>query len=189
MIFACATTPERRAARRAGLETVLVGLGARRGVPEGRVVSFGLAGGLTDELESGTVIDATRVVDEGGAVLWEGEPLGVAGALRGTMLAATRIIDDPDERRRLHGATGADAVDLESGPLARSGRLVGCLRVVSDTPARRLQGIEASVRPDGKVECSGLTRAFVRSPRGVVQAIGDARRAIRTLRTVAEGLA
>src|SRR5439155_24647507 len=143
LILACATTPERRAARRAGLQTALLGLAARRRLPEsGRLVSFGLAGGVRDELESGTVIDATRVVDEQGTVLWEGGPLGVAGARRGTMLAATRIIDDPTERRRLGDATGADAVDLESGPLARTGRLAGCLRVVSDTPSRTLQGIE-----------------------------------------------
>jgi len=100
----------------------------------------GIAGALTSELPVGTVIDATRVVDESGTVLWEGGPLGASPARTGTILGASRIVDDPAERARLHAQTGADAVDMESGALARSGRLVGCLRAISDTadaPARR----------------------------------------------------
>ena len=58
--------------------------------------------------------------------------------MRGTILASERVVDDPAERRELHERTGADAVDLESGPLARSGRLRGVLRAVSDTPERGL---------------------------------------------------
>src|SRR5262249_53699943 len=122
--------------RRLG-RTALVGLGASRGLPEGRIVSFGIAGALAPDLPLGTVIDATRVVDESGAVLWEGSPLGAASARTGTILGASRIVDDPGERARLHAQTGAQAVDMESGPLARSGRLVGGLRALSDTPARR----------------------------------------------------
>jgi hypothetical protein len=100
--FACATAAERRVARRAGARSALVGLGARNGVPEGPVVSFGLVGALRDDLASGTVVDATRIVDVEGTVLWEGGPLGVQGAERVTILAADAIVDDPAERRRLH---------------------------------------------------------------------------------------
>src|SRR3989449_5839288 len=126
-------TVEERIARRLG-RTAVVGLGASRGVPEGRLVSFGIAGALAPDLPVGTVIDATRVVDESGAVLWEGAPLGASSARTGTILGASRIVDDPAERARLHAQTGADAGDLESGALARSGRLVGCLRRLRDTP-------------------------------------------------------
>ena len=129
MTFACATSAERRVARRSGARSALVGLGAANGVPEGLVVSFGLAGALRDGLASGTVLDATRVVDAEGSVLWEGGPLGVPGAEAVTMLAADEVVDDPAERRRLHELTGADAVDLESGPLARSGRLRGVVQI------------------------------------------------------------
>src|SRR5439155_11521698 len=62
LILACATTAEARAARRAGLRTALVGLRGVNGVPDGEVVSYGLAGAL-DGLPRGTVLDATRVVD------------------------------------------------------------------------------------------------------------------------------
>ena len=166
LTFACAMTVEERIARRLG-RTALVGLGASRGVPEGRLVSFGIAGALAPDLPVGTVIDATRVVDESGAVLWEGAPLGAARARTGTILGASRIVDDPAERARLHERTGAEAVDMESGPLARSGRLAGCLRAVSDTPSRRLGGVIRQSpcrvfgvpRPDGPAESSGNLRA------------------------------
>ncbi|MGB2952333.1 MAG: hypothetical protein WBB74_02935 [Gaiellaceae bacterium] len=178
--FACATTAEARAARRAGARAALVGLACANGFPGGELVSFGLAGAL-DGLRTGTVIDAARIVDERGEVLWEGEPLGVPGAVRGTILAAERVIDDPDERRRLYEATGADAADLESGPLARTGRLRGVLRAVSDTPERTLHGICAAVTPQGRYHWPGLVRAFAREPRGFTQAAADAKRALARL--------
>jgi hypothetical protein len=80
LTFACATQAERRVARRAGAATALVGLGAANGVPDGPLVSFGLAGALRGGLAPGTVVDATRIVDVEGRVLWEGGPLGVDGA-------------------------------------------------------------------------------------------------------------
>src|SRR4029450_12793906 len=107
---------------------------------------------LPPDLPVATVIAATRVVDESGAVLWEGAPLGATSARTGTILGASRIVDDPAERARLHAQTGAEAVDMESGPLARSGRLVGCLRAVSDTPSRRLGGGGRGGTPAGRVE-------------------------------------
>jgi len=185
--FACATAAERRVARRSGARSALVGLGARNGVPDGPVVSFGLAGALRDGLAPGTVVDATRIVDVEGTVLWEGGPLGVPGAERVTILAAEEIVDDPAERRRLHEHTGADAADLESGPLARTGRLRGVLRAVSDTPERGLNGIAAGVTEDGRTNWPALAHAFVRDPRAVARAASDARRALGRLGEAARG--
>jgi hypothetical protein len=183
LTFACAMTVEERLARRLG-PTVRVGLRVANGVPEGRLVSFGIAGALRDDLPVGTVIDATRVVDERGATLWEGGPLGVAGARTGTILGAAGVVDDPAERRRLHAETGADAVDMESGPLARSGRLAGCIRAVSDTPVRRLGGLARAAKPCGETDLRGLAAALVRAPRETARAAADARRALRALRSV-----
>ena len=184
LTFACAMTVEERIARRLG-RTAVVGLGASKGVPDGRLVSFGIAGALSGELAVGTVIDATRVVDESGAVLWEGGPLGASPARTGTILGASRIVDDPAERARLHEATGADAVDMESGALARSGRLVGCLRAISDTPTHRLGGVAQGATPDGGVDVVGFLRGFVREPAVTVRAARGARRALRSLERVA----
>jgi adenosylhomocysteine nucleosidase len=185
LTFAAAMTAEEKIARRLG-PTVRVGLAARNGVPtDTRLVSFGIAGSLRGDLPIGTVIDATRVVDESGETLWEGSPLGVAGATTGTILGATRIVDDPGERRRLRDATGADAVDMESGPLARSGRLAGCIRAISDTPDRRLGGIAHGAKSDGRVDVPGLLAGFAREPRVTFRAAMDARRALKALEAVA----
>jgi hypothetical protein len=185
--FACATTAERRVARRAGARSALVGLRAANGVPDGLLVSFGLAGALRDGLAPGTVVDATRVVDVEGTVLWEGGPLGVPGAQPVTMLAAEAVVDDPAERRRLHERTGADTADLESGPLARSGRLSGVLRAVSDTPERSLGGLAQAAKPRGTTDWPALVRAFAREPRASARAAGDARRALARLGEAAKG--
>jgi hypothetical protein len=184
LTFACAMTVEERIARRLG-RTAVVGLGASSGIPEGQLVSFGIAGALSAELPIGTVIDATRVVDESGAVLWEGGPLGASPARTGTILGASRIVDDPDERARLHARTGADAVDMESGPLARSGRLVGCLRAVSDTPTRRLGGVAEGAKPNGEVDVLGFLRGFARQPFVTLRAAVGARRALSALEALA----
>jgi hypothetical protein len=178
--LACATRAELRAARRTGARVALVGLGARNGVPDGPLVSFGLAGALRDDLPVGTVLDATRVVDAHGSLLWSGAGLGVSRSA--TILAADAIVDDPAERRRLHAQTGADAVDLESGALARTGRLRGVVRAVSDTPSRPLDGLVGGVNADGGISWSGLARAFARSPRSFVRSASDARRALDGLK-------
>ena len=186
--LACATSAELKAGRHSGAPVALVGLGAANGLPAGPLISFGLGGGIADGLVCGDVIDADRVVDAAGAVLWEGCPVGVPGARVGTMLAVDRVIDDPAERRRLHAATGAIAVDMESGAIARAGRLVGCVRVISDTAERPLDGLDGAVRESGQLDPVGLVRAFLRSPAGFVRAAGDGRRALRVLERTAEAI-
>jgi nucleoside phosphorylase len=176
---------EERAARHLG-QTVRVGLGAASGVPaEGRLVSFGIAGALAPDLEVGTVIDATRVVDEEGKVLWEGPPLGVSPARTGTILGASRIVDEPGDRAALHRASGADAVDMESGALARSGRLAGCIRAISDTPDRGLGGLAEGVTPSGDPNPLGLARGFARAPVATARAAANSLRALKRLEAVA----
>ncbi|HKP18338.1 MAG TPA: hypothetical protein VJT84_07650 [Gaiellaceae bacterium] len=186
MTAACATLAEARAARKAGLEAVVVGIGARRGVPAGELVSFGVAGSL-DGLDVGTVVDATRVVDEHGQVLWEGAGLGVEGARSGTILATDHVLDDPAERRRLHEATGADVVDMESGVLAATGRLRGAVRAVSDTPARPLGPLAHAVSPDGRPRVAKALTALVRRPSAAAQALANIRRALRALSSASTG--
>jgi adenosylhomocysteine nucleosidase len=185
--LACATAAELRVARRSGARSALVGLGAQNGLPEGPLVSFGLAGALRDGLAPGTVVDATRVVDAEGAVLWDDGPLGVAGAEPVTILAVDAIVDDPAERRRLHELTGADAADLESGALARSGRLQGVLRAVSDTPSRPLKGLAGGVKQNGGYDWAALARVFARSPRGFLRSAIDGQRALGRLGEAAKG--
>jgi hypothetical protein len=178
MIAACATGSEERAARRAGWETARVGICASRGVPAGELVSFGVAGGL-DGLPIGTVIDATRVVDEQGLTLWEGEGFGVGRP--GTVLAMSRLVDDPAELRRLHEQTGADAVDMESGVLAATGRLRGVVRAISDTPDEPLGPLGKAVTPEGRAKPLGFLAALATEPSGTTRALRNIRRALKAL--------
>lgn len=180
MTFVCATRLEARAGRRAGLRTAVVGIGAPRPLPEGRLVSFGIAGALHDGLAPGDVIDAVRVVDEDGATLWQGAPLGVAGARRVTVVAGGRVVDDPEGRRLLRARTGADAVDLETARLVRSGRFAGCLRAVSDSPSRPLGPLASAVGEDGSVTVRGLL-GLLAQPRRTVRSLAEVRRALRRL--------
>ncbi len=185
LVYACAMGVEERIAKRLG-PTVRVGLGVSNGVPaEGRLVSFGIAGALAPGLEVGTVIDATRVVDESGAVLWEGPPLGISRARTGTILGASRIVDSPEERAALHRSSGADAVDMESGTLARSGRLAGCVRAISDTPDRGLGGLADGVTANGDPNPLGLLRGFAREPIATARAAANSWRALKRLEAVA----
>ena len=177
LTFACATGPEERAARRAGHRTARIGVCVRRGAPAGELVSFGVAGAMNGS-PVGTVIDATRVVDEQGATLWEGPGLGVGRP--GTILAMSRLVDDPAELRRLHERTGADAVDMESGVLAATGRLRGCVRAISDTPREPLGPLGQVVTPDGRFRPAGLV-ALARHPAAAARALGNIRRALRAL--------
>lgn len=190
MTLACATRAEERAARASGLRTALIGLAGHNGIPgEGELVSFGLAGALRGDLACGDLIDAVRVVDTAGATLWEGAPLGVPGARRGTILAAERIVDDPADRARLGDATGADVADLESGPLARTGRLAGCLRVVSDTPSRPLGRLREAVTAEGRVHWPRFLAALVREPLATIRAASDARCALEALARTGKAIA
>ena len=186
LTFACATTAEERVARRLGLAAVRVGVRAVNGVPEGRIVSFGVAGALHDGLAVGDVLDATRVVDAAGATLWEGAPLGVRGARNAVVLASGDLVHDAAERRRLREASGADAVDMESGVLAASGRLAGVLRAISDVPASAIEGVDTTVRADGRTDVLGLLR-WVAAKRG--SAIRSIRDALAALHALEEALA
>ena len=185
LTFACATSAEERVARRAGLNAVRVGLGVANGVPEGRLVSFGVAGSL-GELEVGEVLDATRVVDEKGATLWEGPGLGVRGARTGVLLGGDVLVHDAAERDQLRASTGADAVDMESGTLARSGRLAGVVRAISDDASSVVEGLDTTIHADGRTNVPGLLR-WVATQRG--DAVRSIRGALRALKALEEAVA
>jgi hypothetical protein len=180
LTFACATSAEERVARRLGLDAVRVGVCVANGVPEGRLVSFGLAGSLGD-LRIGDVLDATRVVDETGTTLWEGPGLGVRGARDGVVLGGDGLVHDAAERARLREASGADAVDMESAVLARSGRLAGVLRAVSDDAGSMIEGVDATVHADGRTNVAGLLRWIATRRGDAVRSIQDALKALHAL--------
>jgi adenosylhomocysteine nucleosidase len=181
LTYAVATTAEERVARRLGLRTARIGVRGAAGLPDGPLVSFGVAGALAGDLRVGDVLDATRVVDGDGSTLWEGAGLGVPGARPGTVLASDVLVHDAAERRRLHEASGADAVDMESGMLARSGRLAGVVRAISDGVDSDVEGVDSTVHPDGRTDVVGLLRWIVTKRGHAVRSMRDGLRALSSL--------
>ena len=185
LTFACATSAEERLARRLGLNAVRVGVCVANGVPEGSLVSFGLAGSL-GELQVGDVLDATRVVDASGATLWEGPGLGVRGARSGIVLGGEVHVHHAAERTPRREASGAHAGDMESGVLARSGRLAGVLRAISDDAGSAVEGVDRTVHADGRTNVAGLLR-WIATRRG--DALRSMRGALTALRALEEVVA
>ena len=188
LTLACALEVEERVALRAGARAARIGLGVTLPLPEGRLVSFGFAGGLVPELERGALLTATRIVSETGEKLWEGEPLEVDGARQAVICSTDRVIDDPEERRLLAERTGAVAVDMESGKLAATGRLAGTVRAVSDSPDRPLGGLATAVKPNGSTDWKVLARSLVVEPLTTGRALVGAQRARASLHRAARAL-
>jgi hypothetical protein len=85
----------------------------------------------------------------------------------------------------LRAASGADAVDMESGVLARSGRLAGVLRAISDDAHSAVEGVDSTVHADGRTNVAGLLR-WVATRRGsAVRSMRDAVRALHALQEAA----
>lgn len=187
--LACALASEERAARKAGARTARVGLRATLALPPGPLASFGLAGALVPGIDAGTVVTANRIVDARGKVLWEGAPLEVPGASVATVCSAERVIDDPLERDDIARRTGAVAVDMESGPLAASGRLAGSVRAIADGPERPVGRLANAATDAGGVRWSVVLKSFLTEPRRAVRSARSARRALESLERAAAALA
>jgi adenosylhomocysteine nucleosidase len=166
----------------------LIGLAASLPLPEGRLVGFGVAGALVPGLAPGTLVSATRVVDEEGRPLWEGDPLDLPEVRPVVFCDLRRIVDDPTDRAEVAARTGAEAVDMESASLAATGRLVGVVRAIIDTPGERLGRLAFALKSDGSTDWPAVARAFVTEPVTSVGVVRRARRASAGLARAAEGL-
>ena len=116
----------------------------------GTIVSTGFCGGLSTSVPAGTVVIGNTIDYEGERITVDAElverarkALAAANlAFRVGKIATTRsVVKLPQEKDKLAG-TGALAVDMESGPLARVALAAGIgflpLRVVLDTHDRPL---------------------------------------------------
>jgi hypothetical protein len=187
LTLACALEVEERIARKAGARTARVGLGARLPLPDGPLVSFGFAGSLDPRLQPGTLVTAKKVVDALGETLWEGEALAVDGA-EPVVICAARSVADGRAREAVAASSGADAVDLESGELAKTGRLVGVVRAISDSGDRPLGRLASAARADGSTDLRKVALAVVTQPVASIRTALGARRAMGRLRRAAEVL-
>jgi adenosylhomocysteine nucleosidase len=189
LTLACALEVEEKQARKAGAAAAVVGLGARLPAPGGPLVSFGLAGGLVPGLEPGTVLTAYRIVDPDGRTLWEGEPLDVPGAERAVICSTDRVVNEPEARRALAEASGAVAVDMESGTLAATGRLAGVVRAVSDGAEAPVGCLACAATEGGKTDWMIVAKSFATEPVKSARTATAGLRALRSLEVAAGAFA
>jgi adenosylhomocysteine nucleosidase len=137
------------------------------------LVSFGLCGGLDPALRPGAVVVPR-------AVLWDGESYAADPALSAALggisaealFAGAAVAADPTTKARLFAATGAAAIDLESGAVAMVARRAGVpfavLRAVCDPaeaglPPAALVALDAG----GAVSVWAVARSVLRDPRQI----------------------
>lgn len=163
------------------------------------VISFGVAGGLDPELQSGDVVVATDVV--AGSERWlagrefSRELLADADldgrrVIRGSLVGVEKVIAACAEKARLRHATGAAAVDMESHIAAAfaadSGLPFAAVRVISDPATRALPELATNaIKPNGDIDLRKIMRGLARNPtllRSLVSTGRDFNRALRSLR-------
>lgn len=168
------------------------GVAATRVIERGAtaLVSFGLAGGLDPVLRPGTLIVALDVLSDGERLPADAALSDRFGGITGqTILAGTQIVANTATKRALFAATGAHAVDLESGAVARVARAYGVplavVRAICD-PAERDLPPAAMMALDsaGGIQLMTVLRSVISRPGQIagLLALGrDAARARRSL--------
>ena len=162
------------------------------------VISFGVAGGLDPELESGDVVVASEVTAGrqtwlAGAALSEEliDSNGIMGRIvRARLAGVENVVPAPSAKAALRRETGAAAVDMESHIAAayatEAGLPFAALRVISDPAARALPALAVNaVKPNGNINLAAVLRGIARNPmvvRALMTTGRDFNRALRSLR-------
>jgi len=195
---------EAKIARRAGF-AALVGAGdyartvalVEAAVPRAEyLISFGIAGALSPDLRPGDIILSDEVIEDDRRWVSDqalrpriAELARQIGAIEGPVLGARRIVATKAAKARAWHETGALAVDMESGIVARAAAAVGIpflvLRAVAD-PAERVLPPAALVPlgADGRPEIPRIVASVLRKPsqlKGLFGLAQEARRALAAL--------
>jgi adenosylhomocysteine nucleosidase len=149
---------------------------AARGLVErgaNALVSFGLAGGLDLALRPGTIIVPDSVLSEGRLHVTDSRLADRFGGLTGhSLLAGTSVAADAATKLRLHRETRAQAIDLESGSVAKFAETLGlpfivvraiCDPAESDLPPAALLALD----PQGGIALSRVLLSLMRQPRQI----------------------
>lgn len=142
-----------------------------------KLLSFGIAGGLTPKLRVGDVVFSNHVVttlDESygkrpTAKKVDGLSLGGAKPLQMTVCGVDEIVFNPTDKARLHQLTRAAIADMESHGVARAAKEAGIpffvLRSVSDAVGDHLPEFVANgVNEDGTPNLKPILMALLKNP-------------------------
>ncbi len=160
------------------------------------LISFGLAGGLDPVLRPGDVIMPAEVI-EAGVVYAADQPLSArfGGPTLHRLLAGDGVVATATAKRAAAQASGAQAVDLESGAVARVAHAFGLpfavIRAICD-PAQRDLPPAALIALDraGAIGLIQIIGSVIRYPGQLptlISLAGDAASARRALLAVADG--
>jgi adenosylhomocysteine nucleosidase len=160
------------------------------------LMSFGIAGGLSSTLRPGSLVVADEIITD-----FDRYPALASCASRirahvGPIYGSWTIVSNPAEKRALRKRTGALAVDMESGPIARVAMEAGipfiALRAIADPATRGLP--PAALLPldeNGRPNLSAVFWSILTDP-GQIPALIDTgnqtRKALHRLRVAAKKL-
>jgi adenosylhomocysteine nucleosidase len=153
----------------------LVARGARA------LLSFGVAGGLDPDLRPGDIVVPAAVLYAGQHYFTDVDLcLALGGTTVNLLLAGDAVVADAVAKRLLSAQTGASAVDLESGAVARVAhrhRLpFAVLRAVCDPAHRSLPAAAlAAVNGAGEIRALGMLGSIVARPRQLPELLRLAR--------------
>ena len=154
------------------------------------LVSFGLAGGLDPALRPGAILVPRAIIVDGRMIATDPAlSAALGGPTPHTILGGDAIAADADTKRVLREATGADAIDLESGAVARladaHGLPCAAIRVICDPAERSLPPAALVALNSGGVIGLGRVLAALAARPGQLPALlalaADAARARRAL--------
>jgi adenosylhomocysteine nucleosidase len=163
----------------------LAGQGGLRGL-----ISFGLAGGLDPALQPGALLVPAEILENG--VSHACDPALAAwlgGTTGGALLAGSEIAASASAKAALFAATGAAAVDLESGAVARvasSHRIAfAALRAVADPAGRDLPPAALiALNGAGRIGLLAILASVLRQPTQVPSLLALARDAATARRAL-----
>jgi len=184
---------------------VAVGGGGEAGAAQGaeqligsgatRLLSFGFAGGLDPTLPAGALVVPRLVMDHGS--VWPVDPAllrWLGGATVERLLSGSAIATTAEAKAALWRQSGAGAIDVESGPLARAAAAAGVpfavLRAVSDPAASDLPPAAlAAIDEKGQVAPLRLLAALAGNPGQIIALWRLARDARLARRALTNGVA